>query len=267
MQIPSHHIETVCFLGVEDSLGSIVARASAFYVVVPFRHDRKMGRGYLVTARHNVEKAAGRNLYVSINTGFFGGQRAAKWQPVSVEKWFTHPSDNSVDIAIADWRPPLENQRSYFGTLTDAFIEGMPESGPHFELIVGMGTATIGLFAHHAGQAIHTPIARIGNLAALPADRVKTALGYAEAYLIEARSVGGLSGSPVFVREETYFGSCRFPLIGLIQGHFDWKMEAEENDWQPINTGIAVVTPSIKIIDILIQEDCRKTRDGFNCIF
>ncbi len=260
MKVEQDFIEAACFLGVEEE-GKIVPRASGFYAVVPYQHLRTWGRGYLVTARHNIEKAASRQLYASINHGPMGGDRVADWLPINVDRWFGHPTDEAADVAIADWRPPHGTQQSYRGILTDAFVDGPPETGPPFDLAEGMETATVGLFAYHAGASRHTPIVRIGNIAARPSDRVRTARGPAEAFLIEARSVGGLSGSPVFVREETYSGLQRHPLLGLVQGHFDWKEEHASDQWQPIHTGIAVVTPSSKVLDVLRQPELADTRE------
>jgi hypothetical protein len=263
VKLQSQIIDSCCFLGLEEN-GIIKPRATAFYAVVPFAHDRRIGRGYLVTAKHNVQKAAGRQLFVSINKQK-GADRTAEWLPLDVTTWFDHPVDQAADIAVADWRPEGVHQGSYFGILTDAFLGG---TGPaDFEVGEGMTTATIGLFHYHPGVERHTPLVRIGSLAARPKDRVKTSLGDAEAYLIEARSVGGLSGSPVFLREETFNGFQRHSLLGLIQGHYDWKDEVAENEWQPIHTGIAVVTPSTKILETLQRPECVATRTEFNCIF
>lgn len=264
MKVRPEIVETVCYLGVEDENGVIRPRATAFYVVVPFRHARDQGRGYLVTARHNIEKLSGRLAYVSINEGLLGDDRTPTWVLVKAEKWFVD-DDPTVDVAIADWGP--ERNDSYLGVLTDNFIEGTPENGALFELAQGMETATIGLFSHHAGTDCHTPIVRTGNIAALPLDKVMTMRGLAYSYLIESRSVGGLSGSPVFVGEDVFLGFKRQPLLGLIHGHFDWKEEASSSHWQTIHTGIAVVTPSSAITKILQREDCMATRIGYNCVF
>lgn len=53
-------INVVSFLGVNDANGQIKPKGTAFYVVVPFRSSPTQGRGYLVTAKHNVEMARGR---------------------------------------------------------------------------------------------------------------------------------------------------------------------------------------------------------------
>jgi hypothetical protein len=60
------------------------------------------------------------------------------------------------------------------------------------------------LRAHHTGDLKNVPIVRVGNLASYPSEQIQTrAFGRMEAYLIEARSIGGLSGSPVsFILEQ-----------------------------------------------------------------
>jgi hypothetical protein len=86
--------------------------------------------------------------------------------------------------------------------------------------------------------------------------------------LIEARSIGGISGSPVFVRaldenvEPPARSSVRgMKLLGLAHGHWAIK-ESEIN--QPsivhdrkngVNLGIGIVTPATKILDILDSDE------------
>lgn len=266
MIVDDRVIESVCFLGVEGGGGSIQPRATAFFVVVPFKHDRRQGRGYLVTARHNIEFARGRQLYASINRGVLNGDREADWLPIVTERWFIDPQESS-DVAIADWRPSDEHALSYYGILTDNFIEGPPESGGAFAIGPGLETATIGLFSYHSGVARHTPIVRTGNVAATPVDPIKTRRGLTRGYLIESWSVGGLSGSPVFVGENVYAGMKKQPLVGLIHGHYDWKSEISDGEATAIQTGIAVVTASNVILDVLKMPECAETRVGLNCIF
>ena len=86
--------------------------------------------------------------------------------------------------------------------------------------------------------------------------------GEMDAYLIEARSIGGLSGSPVFVNLGSMrsksggltigAGGPRFLLFGLVHGHYDVDAsEIDELDHDVIvpgqrdhvNTGIAIVVP------------------------
>ena len=108
------------------------------------------------------------------------------------------------------------------------------------------------------------PITRIGNIAAMPDEPVSTKLGPMDAYLVESRSIGGLSGSPVFVntggspRRGTLVGTLpKFYLLGLMHGHFDTDQTEQDSiaddgiERSPINMGIAVVVPAKEIIDVI----------------
>jgi hypothetical protein len=92
-----------------------------------------------------------------------------------------------------------------------------------------------------------------------------TRLGSIDAYLVEARSQGGLSGSPVFIRptrtvgiekifEITGYGDLRF--LGLVHGHWDihpndFPMDDVRVVDSSVNMGIAIVVPARKILEIL----------------
>ncbi len=64
---------------------------------------------------------------------------------------------------------------------------------------IGLGDEVFitGLFGYVAGSQKNIPIVRVGNIAMMPDEKVPTEGEPMEAYLIEARSMGGLSGSPV----------------------------------------------------------------------
>ena len=128
---------------------------------------------------------------------------------------------------------------------------------------IGLGEETIiaGLFAPHHGNTKNIPIVRIGSIAAMPEEKVITRIGQIDAYLVEARSIGGLSGSPVFVNmgimrdrggvleiEKRVDGTRSLGtiyLLGLMHGHYD-----EEK----VNMGIGIVVPATKILEVINQE-------------
>jgi hypothetical protein len=79
-------------------------------------------------------------------------------------------------------------------------------------------------------------------------------VGQIDAYLIEARSIGGLSGSPVFYHSHGSPVSAYRPaapdrfspikdqsfyLMGIVNGHYNQNRD----DIEKVNTGIAFVTP------------------------
>jgi hypothetical protein len=142
-----------------------------------------------------------------------------------------------------------------------------------------------GLFWHHAGETKNAPIIRIGNIAAMPGDKVYTRdYGRLDAYLIEVRSVGGLSGSPVFFNgqggtrnikvqaatltgrplphfvEKTVVMGAGYFLLGLVHGHYYEHTQRVDVVEDVINSGIAIVTPADKILELILdpQEVARR---------
>jgi hypothetical protein len=134
------------------------------------------------------------------------------------------------------------------------------------------------LFANHYGKDRNIPIMRVGNIAAMPEEKVSVKdFGQVDAYLVEVRSIGGLSGSPVFV----YLGSWRidngkmklggagksFYWLGVMHGHYDQDL-LEMDGLTPdtlknikINMGIAIVTPSTKVLELINRDDLKKERE------
>ena len=156
---------------------------------------------------------------------------------------------------------------------------------------IGVGSEVFlaGLFAHHHGQRKNIPIIRVGNISAMPGEeKIETRYGLIDAYLIEARSLGGISGSPVFVRvpavrtENVVEGGVHrgarivqvdeYHLLGLMHGHWDIDYQVEmgqdsledtTSGVRSVNTGIAIVVPSSKILEVLNQKLAKKSEKEF----
>ena len=142
----------------------------------------------------------------------------------------------------------------------------MPFSG------VGDDIFIVGLFRSHYGNERNFPVVRVGNLAALREEPIKTEYaGYVDAYLIEARSIGGLSGSPAFVAipfvrireglDRQSIGTVAV-FLGLVHGHFDIQdlnsdvvSDTERGSTAGIHTGMGVVIPVEKIIATMEHPD------------
>jgi hypothetical protein len=126
----------------------------------------------------------------------------------------------------------------------------------------------VGLFRHRSGDLRNIPIVRVGNLCSVDEEKISTSLGPMEAMLVEARSIGGLSGSPVFLhlgvtrylqgQLKHSSGGPMFFLLGLIHGHFD-APTAEIDEIagdaglsvERVNTGIAIVIPIERVLEVL----------------
>jgi hypothetical protein len=140
------------------------------------------------------------------------------------------------------------------------------------------------LFNSRGGTERNIPIVRAGVIAAMPGELIDDghAHGPFHAYLVELLSMGGLSGSPVFVHvregpwhvhepERMPGGQVRFQtvwlqgayLIGLIHGHWDElppgaPPDLPQRDW--LNRGMALVTPIQGVVDIVHSESFKEQR-------
>jgi hypothetical protein len=136
-----------------------------------------------------------------------------------------------------------------------------------------------GLFTFAPGTTRTTPIVRHGNIAMMPDEQIQTELGYADVYLTEARSISGISGSPVMVRSTitvngqsqdrrplVLHGVGDFNLLGLMHGHWDVEESAinkptiTHNPKRGVNLGIAIVVPAIKILETINRPDLANMR-------
>jgi hypothetical protein len=134
--------------------------------------------------------------------------------------------------------------------LTDKIIEDK-QIGTGDEVFI------TGLFAHAVGSDKNSPIVRMGNIAMMPSEPIRTSEGLMDAYLIEARSIGGLSGSPAFVRATTSLGPVPHYLLGLMHGHWDLPPGAKNDGGDvfdhlgAVNMGIAIVVPAKRVLETL----------------
>lgn len=158
--------------------------------------------GYLVTARHVAMELNDVPFIIRVNCR----DGSAKNIFEDNIKWIYHPDDN-IDIAIILYEK-LYN-RSIYDVLYIPLPDLMKSSlGEYID--VGDMCYTIGLFRLIKGEKRNLPVVHSGNIALLPKDEKipvndwydskSQKSRYIEAYLVEAQSLDGLSGAPVFAR-------------------------------------------------------------------
>jgi len=270
MQIPDILRKCVLFIGIKKD-DQFLPRATGFLTIInEFGYEWM----YLVTAEHVVSGliSKGHEIYVRYNL-VDGGTVVSG--PVKSEVWFFHPTTDqelSTDVAVAPFRPqadesilPIELNGDYSIVCSDEVIK-------KHQIDCGEEVAVIGLFRTHHGVGKIIPVVRTGHIAVMQEEPVSTKYcGYVDAYLIEAMSIAGLSGSPVFVhlapwrvvgKEIQKLNSFRFWLLGLMHGHFDVQNLNEDvvtdSDGQSlgsINAGLGVVIPAEKIVETIFQPE------------
>jgi hypothetical protein len=264
MRLPDETKDCVCFLCVEQiSAGPERFRyiGTAFFVWVPSEAPVEGGYIYLVTAKHCVERATHEGaLYVRLNTRV-GGVRH-----IQLTGEWLYPEEEAVDVAVL----PIDFPQDTYDykcvdlntlVVTDTIMQ-------EYDIGIGDVLYMCGLFSLRSGTQRNIPILRTGIIAAMPDEPLQdadTGLEY-RAYLAEVRSIGGVSGSPVFVALE--HGRIPNPqrilgrrvwLLGLIRGHWDLRQSqagpVAAQASEAVNTGIALVTPSQEVYKLLMRED------------
>ena len=251
---------------------------------VLFFEDDPGKYGCMITARHVIDGIRNHGLtdiWLRLNNKSGG----CEWIRTDESKWKS-PQDASLDIAV------------HFGYLNDEadhmFLHRQlaltPDIAQTKNVGVGDEIFITGLFANYVGDLRNVPIVRVGNLAAYPEERIRVRkFGVMDAYLIEARSIGGLSGSPVFYHGHGSHVSVYRPfapysfspiatpqpgtdddakvqqsfyLMGIVHGHYIQKENAPDtsrSDIEELNTGIAIVVPIAKVLDFI---DATRARSG-----
>ena len=162
---------------------------------------------HVVTARHNLEMIQGETVYIRVNKIGGGADtvqtKRSEWRFIKDRK-----GGRYIDVAVLPTRGvAIDGSKLDVRPIPDPLILPSEDEASRMDLMAGAPVVTIGLFTSHYGEAHNIPIVRQGNIATMrdPANMVSTTRGYMDAYLVELRSLGGLSGSPVFLLIEPYW--------------------------------------------------------------
>lgn len=272
--------ECAGFVYYRDRHGSAQVVGTAFLAQDPAELLPGRNWAYFVTARHVVEdarrKASDDQLLIRLNDR--GG--GVLWYEVPFTDWGFHPSDSPqvgadwwdrstdirYDVAVCSAPNDLLAKLSIAGwnisdgsVVTDQLIsdEGIQ---PGDDVVI------TGLYLGHPGDDRNVPIIRSGIIAAMPHRPIATGLGPMDGFLIESRSTGGLSGSPVFwlsgtQRIDPATNSLRIlpqymvRLLGIIHGHFNVEATSYAGGRENMNEGISIVAPVRQILETIRQEE------------
>ena len=277
MRIPDEVRKCTCFMAYDDQDGKRTLAGTASLIGLPSQRIPDLHFPYLVTAKHVIkgieEKSRDRNVYARLNIG-----EGYDWMVAPIDLWVFHEEDPFVDVAALHLStfPPGHDHGAF--PLREVLTEDkIKEQG----IGIGDEVVVVGLFAKHFGRKRNVPITRVGNIAAMPEEPTRTRMWGnfvdMDAYLIEVRSISGLSGSPVFVnlgQMRIFGGSVKTSsasvhyLLGLIHGHWDLEVAKEDvaglskEERETFNMGIAMVVPVSKIIEVLNTEMLAKFRQA-----
>lgn len=277
MRIPDQIRKCVLFVGLSE-MPEPEYRGTGFIVTVPGTQNNTFA--FMVTARHVAEHLQGKEFHIRVNKRD-GTAVALRGRPD--DPWWFHPTDRKhVDAAVTLFAP---------SQLAQLDIEHIP-----FNMFINHGTLEVqnigvgdevfipGLFTKVTGASRNIPIVRTGTIAMIPGEQIPFGDDFIDAYLIECRSIGGLSGSPVFVRQTVVMETSSSPmvmvgrkpdgimhgvggriyLLGSIIGHWDVPEGFSPTQAEAVNMGIAPVVPAPRILEIIFQSELRTIMDDVN---
>jgi hypothetical protein len=194
------------------------------------------------------------------------------------DTWYFHPSDPTADVAIhpIEW---ISIEHDFIPIHSSLLVakEGMRQ----LDIGIGDDIYMPGLFASIEGLPNVHPILRHGTIAMLPTKQIQLGADFVDVYLMEARSISGISGSPVFVRPTVSIKQCKKSLwldglarfhrvLGMAWRHWDIP-PADINSYHPrsvkkdgVNMGIAVITPAYKILETIERSELKRDREVFD---
>ncbi len=271
MRMPDKVLNTVCFIA--HSTEEIKYGGTAF--VVSIKGENNNAFLYLVTAKHVADAIEDCPFIIGLNQKD-GGKALIDADGV---KWYYHPTEaNAVDAAVTPFSPGKYDRLDveWVNAGDDAGDSGMFATPPVMERAgIGIGDeiTVVGLFTRFWGKNHLFPIVRTGNLAMLPHEKIPSEyFDPMEAFLAEGRSIGGLSGSPVFVRRTMniqvhgddgkpvpFAGVGQIYFLGLMHGH--WRVTPKQMSAEgvevseAVNMGVSIVVPAHKIREILDQPE------------
>jgi len=258
MDIAERARKSVVFIGAKDKIsGTFTPLGTGFLAV---KECKDIQFQHVITARHVLDMIAGDDVAIRVNVKEGGSDIAI----VPKKNWYLFPgTDPYIDVAVC---PMMFAQHHYDIVHINLDMDVYDLAKKHRALEVGDEVFTTGLFTSHQGDAHNIPIARFGNIAATVDEPVLTEYGDMHGYLVEVKSLAGLSGSPVFVRFHApgYIGGVPAVtfLIGLMHGHFlvenpedAISVSGKDKATGQINTGIGLVIPADYILDLVNHPD------------
>lgn len=273
----------VFFIGSKKG-DSYQIRATGFLLMHPVEGARCWAL-YAVSAAHCVENAHSHSddgrVYLFTNSN------DNRYEPISTEfaSWEIH-DDQVTDVAVLplDWSDEFVETHGQLAIGSDQFLG--KEAMDTLRVSPGDELYFPGLFVRVPGESLNIPILRTGTLAALASESIRTVRGMTPAHLAEIRSIGGHSGSPVFLHINT--ADRLFPIrkepevkrllnelagvppfLGLIHGYIPMRRDQFSTDitgdstehslscdhrTEDFNSGIAVIVPATKILEVLNQK-------------
>jgi hypothetical protein len=271
MRISDQVLRCVGFVGVREGTG-IQYIGTVFFVSVL---QEQMRFSYMVTAKHVADALDGSDCVIRVNNR---DGRSVIFEASGV-RWWHHPTESvTVDSAVR----PLSLEIDHAVATISQTMFATPEIIEEYHIGIGDEVHIAGLFSRVTETAKNQPVVRTGNIAMMPDEKIDfSSIGQIDAYIIETKSFGGLSGCPVFARHTVstpiteeigeppagrhrrLYGVGSSYLLGSMIGH--WVVPKVPKEFDPtlseaVNMGLSAVVPLYKIQEVLNHPELAEMR-------
>jgi hypothetical protein len=229
---------------------------------------------YIVTNSH-VVGPEGQSPVVRVNTA----DGRFDVLPLTRDNWMHHPDADDVAVTPIGLSAAVHKFKTVDWTTWALTQQELDE----WQVGPGDQVFFLGRFRHQEGRGRNVPTVRQGNIARMPREeRITHPRGFEqESFLIEARSLSGYSGSPVFLYIPPYDWRGQLHGTGTDVRHvallgIDWGHQpdlarvlgpdqetpwSEAELWVKQNSGLMNVVPAWRINSFLLEdEDLKKQR-------
>lgn len=183
-RVPDEYLECVVYLypDIPSAEAGKKAGGSGFIVRVPGELDRTNKFDHIVTNRHVIDDG---NTTVRFNS------RARQHESFEYDErnWVKHP-----DSDLAAFLLPEIDPRLVYEVVEPSSMFLTRQHIVDYDIGIGNEVFFVGRFINAEGKDWNRPSLRFGTIAQAATDKVDDV----ESFLVEARSIPGFSGSPVF---------------------------------------------------------------------
>jgi hypothetical protein len=251
--IPTEYLSCAVYMyrRAQDARNGVGCAGSGFLLVVPSSVEPEVRYLYVVTNRHVV--LDGNGVVPRLTT--------------------TDGGTETIDLGLEDWvfdRQGDDLAMSYIGPARPPYkVLGVPDSyiltrerSEKFHVGPGDEVFLVGRFREHDGERRNSPSVRFGNVSMMPTEPILHDGNGQYSFLVEARSISGYSGAPVFLhippdnwrpKTSERTGLWTHRLLGVDCGHIFRKAplvnkrtgEILDPDWVvKLDTAMMVVVPA-----------------------
>jgi hypothetical protein len=209
---------------------------------------------FVVTNRHIIDNGG---RVVRINTR----DHRLDMQEIEDPEWLRHPAGDDLAIArlsITDTHKV--NCLHYNVAIAQSDIRS-------YNIGHGDDVFIVGRFVNHEGRQQNRPTVRFGAIAQMPGEVIKFPDGtQQDSFLVEARSIAGFSGSPVFLNRRASQSPYRVSLLGIDHCHLSspepiWSSVTKQPNPQLYvknNTGMMGVVPAWRLTEMLGMDEVQE---------